>query len=115
MADMSKNKSHAGAKIGLTLGVAAAAGAAYLLVGSKEAAKRRKALKVFAIKAKKEVMKEAKTAKIFNQKMYHKAVEVVMTKYRGLKNVDPKEFSKIGSDLKKHWETIKKQIKVGEK
>lgn len=99
-------------KAGLSVGaMVAGATGAYMLLASKDAKKRQKAVKGFVEKAKKEIIKDIKISKGYTEDMYGKVVDKMMKKYEDLKKIDPKEFSKIKSDVKKHWKNIKKQMK----
>ncbi len=113
---MAKKKSTGKKAAGIGLGVAAAlAAGAYFLYGSKEGAKRRAKIKGWMLKAKGEVLERLEKAKEVNQKTYHKIVDDVAKKYKGLTNVDLKELEGLKKDMKKHWKNIQKQISEGEK
>ena len=91
-------------------GVAAAAAGAYILATSKKGKKATKKAVAWAGQAKKEVIAEVKKMKAVNQKTYAKAVDEVVNKYKGLKNVDVKDVIEFSQELKGHWDGIKKEI-----
>ncbi len=66
--------------LGITAAVAAAAGG-FLLYGSKDAAKNRKAVKSWALKAKAEVLEGIEQAKEMSQEDYEKLVEAAVATY----------------------------------
>lgn len=110
---MNKKKGmSAKAKVGLGLGAAAAlaaAAGAYFFAGEKGAANRKKA-KVWAVKAKKEVVKGIHALEKVNQKAYHATVDGVMKGYNAVKDIDKKEVAALARELKGHWNNIQKDI-----
>lgn len=100
------------AKVGLGLGAAAALAAAagtYFFTGKKGAANRKKAA-VWAVKAKKEVVKGMHALEKVNEKAYHATVDGVMKGYDAMKGVDKKEVVALARELKGHWNNIQKDI-----
>lgn len=106
---LSNAKKGAETAIGLAALAAAAAGA-YYFYGSKSAAKHRKQMKSWSIKAKAEVMEKMERMKVLSQGTYEKAVSDVTNKYKHLKNVSPKELQNLSKELKSHWKNIATHI-----
>lgn len=97
--------------VGMGVGMLAALSAgAYYLYGTKEGAKKRTKMRGWVLKAKGEVMEKLENLKVVNEETYHEVVANVVKKYRGIKNIDPKEVEALVADLKKHWKNIKKHI-----
>ena len=90
------------------LAVAGAAGA-YFLYG-KDAAKNRKQIKAWSVKAKGEILEKLEKAKILTEDNYHMIVDGALTKYAKMKNVAPEELQGLSKELKSHWKSIKKEI-----
>ncbi len=107
---MAKNKSNLGAGIGLAALAAAAAGA-YYFYGSSKAAKHRRDLKSWAVKAKGEVMERLEQLQNLSQKTYNDTVEEVLSNYKRLKHIKPAELAALGKELKGHWNAISNDIK----
>ena len=95
---MSKNNSTgkkvAEAAAGLAALAAAAAGT-YYFFGSKKASQHRKNAKAWAIKAKKEVVKEVGSLKKVSKATYEKTVAEVMKKYHAAKAAAPYVHAKL--------------------
>ena len=103
------------AKAGIGAGIAAlaaAAAGAYYFYGSKHAAKNRKAMKSWAVKAKGEVMEKLENLKDVSEKSYHKAVNDVVAKYKKLKNIDPKELAALTAELRNSWARISAHVQA---
>lgn len=92
---------------------AAAAAGAYYLYGTQDGAKARKKMGSWAMKLKKEVIKETQKLEKVGQADYNKIVLRLKKKYDGVKSIDPKEMNAVVADLKKHWSVVKKQFKAG--
>jgi hypothetical protein len=108
---MAKNT---GLKVGLgaagaALAAAAAAGA-YFFYGSEHAAKNRKQMRSWMVKAKGEVMEQLENLGDVTQSGYDTAVAEVMDKYKKLKNIDPKELAVLTLELKKGWQNVARHI-----
>jgi hypothetical protein len=114
---MPKNTS-AARKVAEGLGIAALAGAAaatYFFYG-KAGEKHRKQAAAWSKSAKAEMVKKLKVMKTVSKKTYDDAAREVMAKYKQAKNIDPKELTAFGAELKQHWENISRQaLKLGAK
>jgi len=100
--------------VGIAAGIAALAAAAagtYFLYGSKNAAKNRKTVKGWMLKAKGEILSEMENMKDMSEGNYHKAIDTVAKKYKILKHVDKKDLDALVKELKSHWKHIKKDLK----
>jgi len=107
----SKKKSgKKGAMIGM--GLALATAGAYLLY-KKAPARTKKQLHALVSKAKKQAVREYGKLKDTSEAGYDKAVALVMREYRGLKNIDAKELSVLGRELKSQWKRVKKSVAAG--
>ncbi len=106
------SKGSTGKKAAIGAGLALAAIAGYFLATTKPN-ERKKILNGWIDKAKDETSKRFKQAKVFTEAGYRKAAAEVMKDYEGIKNIDAKEFSKIGKELNDHWRTIAKSFKKG--
>lgn len=101
-------KSNAGI-VGIGLGAAAAAAAgAYFLYGSKSAAKNRKTVKSWALKAKAEVLEKLEDAQQMTQKEYEDLIKSVAGAYAGAKNASKKDVLEFSKEMKDHWKAIEK-------
>lgn len=96
---------------GLAAVVAAAAGV-YFLYGSKGAAKNRKKVKGWMLKAKGEVLEKLENLKEVNEEIYHKVIKQVSDKYQAAKSIDKKDVQEFVRELKSHWKSIAKEIKA---
>lgn len=105
-----KNSSHKGKSAGLTMALLAAAAGAYMLYGSKEAAKNRKTVKGWMLKAKGEILEKLEKSKDINEEKYHKIIDDVTKKYSPLAQVGKKELDALIKEAKGHWKNIKKHI-----
>ncbi|MEK7638986.1 MAG: hypothetical protein AAB388_02365 [Patescibacteria group bacterium] len=93
--------------VGLTAAAVAAAGA-YFLYGSKDAAKNRKAVKSWALKAKAEVLETLEEAKEMSQDEYEAVVNAVAGTYAGLKSATKGDIDAFKKEMKQHWGAIAK-------
>lgn len=108
-------------KFGVVAGIAAAATAAagaYYLYYSKNARKNRAAVKVWTVKAEKEILAEAKklTEATFNEKNYKAIVATVTAKYQKLKKFKEVEGNEFMTALGSAWTHVKKdfsKVKIG--
>ena len=96
-----------GIGIGLTTAAVAAA-SAYFLYGSKSAAKNRKVVKSWALKAKAEVLEKLEDAQEMTQKEYEEVVKAVSGAYVGAKNASKKDIIDFTKEMKDHWKAIEK-------
>jgi gas vesicle protein len=93
--------------VGIGAGIAAISAAAYILFGP-EGKKNRKAIRGWSVKMKGEIIEKFEQAKELTEPVYHQIVDTVKAKYAKLKNVDQKELEQVVTEIKKHWNTIKK-------
>ena len=96
-----------GVGIGLTAAAVAAAGA-FFLYGSKNAAKNRKLVKSWALKAKAEVLEKLETAKEMTQAEYETLVEQVVGAYATAQTATKKDIKELQAELKSHWKGLVK-------
>lgn len=101
--------------IALGAGITAALVGTYFFYGSKNAAKNRKKIKPWMLKAKKEILEQLKNLSKINEKIYYKIVKEVLGKYQALKNIDKKDITEFVEELKSHWENIAKEIGLNNK
>jgi hypothetical protein len=102
------NKTNAAA-VGVGLGAAAVAAAgAFFLYGSKNAAKNRKTVKSWALKAKAEVLEKLEDAQEMTQKEYDDLIKSVSGAYAGAKNASKKDILEFSKEMKDHWKQIEK-------
>ena len=99
--------------MGIGAGLAAAAVAAalgsYLLTGDR-AAKTKKVLKSWVLKAKGEVLEQLEGLQEVSEEVYDKTVDQVAKKYSAMAGVSKAEVEEMASDLKKHWKIVAKGI-----
>jgi hypothetical protein len=96
-----------GIGIGLSTAAVAAAGA-YFLYGSKSAAKNRKVVKSWALKAKAEVLEKLEDAQEMTQVEYDQLIKSVSGAYTGAKNASKKDLIEFSKEMKDHWKQIEK-------
>jgi hypothetical protein len=101
------NKQAIGLGLGITAAVAAAAGG-FLLYGSKNAAKNRKAVKSWALKAKAEVLEGIEQAKNMTQEEYEQLIETVVGTYVTAKAASKTELSDFKKEMKENWKGLVK-------
>lgn len=108
---MAENKSsNAGAVVAAIAGLTAAAVGAYYLYGHKDADKNRAKVKSWMLKAKGEVLEHLENAGEVTESAYVSAVDTVAKKYNELKHINPGELSEFISEMKGHWNGIKKTM-----
>jgi uncharacterized protein (UPF0332 family) len=95
---------------GLAMTLLAAAAGAYMLYGSKDATKNRKAVKGWMLKAKGEILEKLEQTKDINEEKYHKIVDSATKKYGPLAKVGKEELEQLIKETKGHWKNIKKHI-----
>jgi DNA-directed RNA polymerase subunit F len=95
---------------GIAAAVAAVAGA-YFLYGAKDAAKNRKKVKAWSLKAKGEVLEKLEKLSDINEEIYHKIVDEVSAKYQKIKDIDQEDIENFVGELKSHWKKIEKEVK----
>lgn len=96
-----------GLGVGLTAAVAAAAGA-YFLYGSKNAARNRKVVKSWMLKAKAEVLEKLEQAQDMTQEEYEQLIDTVSSTYKDVKNASKVDLSGFKKEMKEHWKQIAK-------
>lgn len=101
------NKEKMGIGVGLTAAAVAAAGA-YFLAGSKNAAKNRKAVKSWMLKAKAEVLEGLEKAQQMSQAEYEALIEQVGAAYSQVQNASKADLSGFKKEMKDHWQKIAK-------
>lgn len=110
-----KNDMSATQKVGIGVGLTAAAVAAagtYFLYGSKNAAKNRKTVKSWALKAKAEVLEALEKAENMTEEQYHNLVDGVVMAYGKVQNMSKKELKDFEKEMKDHWNKIAKAGKT---
>lgn len=100
-----------GRAIGLGAGLAAATVAAavggYFLTGNR-AAKTKRIIKSWMLKARAEVMEQIESLQDIGQDTYENIVETVADKYSKIAGVSRDEIDDLVRDLKKQWKVIAK-------
>lgn len=102
-----KNNKVVATGIGLGAAAVAAAGA-FFLYGSKNAAKNRKQVKSWALKAKAEVLEKLEDASEMTHKEYDDLIKSVAQAYAGAKNASKKDLVEFSKEMKDHWNAIEK-------
>lgn len=100
--------------VGLTAAAVAAAGT-YFLYGSKSAAKNRKAVKSWMLKAKAEVLEKLEDAKEMTQEDYEALINGIATVYSELKSASRADIKSFKDEMKDHWKAIEKVAKPKKK
>lgn len=104
--------------MGLGAGLAATAiGAAlgnYLLTGSR-AAKTKRVLKSWMLKAKGEILEQLEKAGNVGEDMYYQAVDQIAAKYSKMAGVTQTEIDDMAKELKKQWKLVAKGINKAKK
>lgn len=95
------------AGVGLTAAAVAAAGA-YFLYGSDKAAKNRKTVKSWALKAKAEVLERLEDAKEMSADEYEELIATVAGTYAGVKGATKKDLKEFAAEMQDHWKAIEK-------
>jgi gas vesicle protein len=98
-----------GLGVGLTAAAVAAA-SAYFLYGSKNAAKNRKAVKSWTLKAKAEVLEKLEDAQNMSQEEYLALIDTVAATYQGVKSASKTDLSTFKKEMKEHWTGIVKEV-----
>jgi len=100
--------------VGLTAAAVAAAGT-YFLYGSKSAAKNRKAVKSWVLKAKAEVLEKLEDAKEMSREEYEALIGSVAGAYAGVKNASKGELKAFKDEMVDHWKAIERTAKPKKK
>jgi gas vesicle protein len=103
-----------GLGVGLTAAAVAAAGA-YFLYGSESAAKNRKVVKSWALKAKSEVLEKLEDAKEMTTDEYEELIAAVAGTYAGVKGASKKDLKEFTNEMQDHWKSIEKFAKPKKK
>lgn len=101
------NKKAVGIGIGLTAAAAALAGA-YFLYGSKNAAKNRKAVKGWMLKAKGEVLSSLEKAQNMTKEEYEQLVAKVGAGYVAAKEMTQGDLAAFTKEMQTHWKDLTK-------
>lgn len=104
----------AGQKVGIGVGLTAAAVAAagaYFLAGSKNAKQNRKKVKSWMLKAKAEVLEGLENAQEMTEAEFNQLVGTVVTAYSGLKDATKADISDFKKEMQEHWPKIVKEGK----
>lgn len=104
-----KKKGHGsrGMKVGMGVaaGVAAALAGAYLMY-AKSAAPQRKQAKAWALKARKDVVREVGKLKHVSASEYARIIDKAMRRYAAFKEVNAPEIAEAARELKAEWKNI---------
>ena len=92
-------------------GIIAAMAGAYFMYGAKDAAKNRKKVKGWVLKAKGEVVEKLEKVQHATQEQYEATVDTVLNKYQAVKNIDIEEVDSLRKDLKRHWKGFQAELK----
>lgn len=103
-----------GIGIGITAAAVAAAGA-FFLYGSKNAARNRKTVKSWTLKAKAEVLEKIEQAKNMTKEEYDQLIDTVSNLYQNAKNTSKVDLSTFKKEMKDHWQQIAKSAASGTK
>ena len=93
--------------VGLTAAAVAAAGA-FFRAGSKNAAKNRKVVKSWMLKAKAEVLEGLEKAQQMSQAEYEALIEQVGAAYAGIESASKTDIAGFKKEMKEHWQKIAK-------
>lgn len=104
------NEQKVGFGLGLTATAVTAVGA-YFLYGSKNAAKNRKKVKSWMLKAKAEVLEGLERAQEMSKEEYEELVNAIGATYADLQDASKKEIKEFKDEMKEHWKTIEKFAK----
>lgn len=110
---VSKNQA-IGIGVGLTAAAATLAGA-YFLYGSKNAAKNRKVVKGWMLKAKGEVLTAVENAQNMTKEEYEKLVSTVGAGYLAAKEMSEVELAAFTKEMMTHWKDLTKTVKPKKK
>jgi hypothetical protein len=98
-----------GVGVGLTAAAAALAGA-YFLYGSKNAAKNRKIVKSWALKAKADVLEVLEKAESMTKEEFEKVVATVGAGYVAAKQMSQGDLSAFQKEMMTHWKDLTKKL-----
>lgn len=103
-----------GIGVALTTAAVAAAGA-YFLYGSPNAAKNRKKVKSWALKAKGEVLEVLEKAGNMTAEEYQAVVEKIIAGYSQLNTISKTELADFKKEMMGHWQQISKEVSGAKK
>jgi hypothetical protein len=107
---MAKKHTGSGAAVGVGLAaLAAAAAGAYFLYG-KDATKRRKQVRGWALRAKGEVLEAIEQLPNINETNYRAMIDRIMRRYQSVRQASPAEVTALSKELKSHWRSIHKHL-----
>lgn len=90
----------------------AAAAGTYFLYGSKHAARHRRLVKAWSLKARGEILERLEQLSEINETAYNKAIKEVSAQYKTLHRLNPKDVAEFVGELKGHWQDIAREIKT---
>ncbi len=111
---MATKKGNAVQTMGISLGVAAAAATAagaFWLYGSKNAAKNRKQVQSWMLKARAEVLEGIEKLGNIDKQSYLALVDQVLRQYSGAAGATSAELARVGKELKDAWKLIQQTQK----
>ena len=108
--EVAVKKGGAGVGVGVAAVAAAMAGAAgaYWLYGSADAAKHRKSVKSFMLKARGDVLAAVEKAKTLDKDTYTSIVDGVVARYAKVSGITSDEIAQMTKDLKATWGHMQK-------
>lgn len=101
------NAQKLGIGVGLTTAAVAAVGA-YFLYGSKDAAKNRKQVKSWALKAKGEVLEVMEKAKKMTEDEFAEVVDGVLSTYAKAQKLSKREIAEFKEEMGENWDVLVK-------
>ncbi len=101
-------KAVVGIGVGVTAALLSAAGA-YFLYGSKDAARNRKTVKSWMLKAKAEVLEGIEKAQDLSKEDYERMVNKSVAAYSKLKGASAAEIAQFAGEMKSHWKLLEKK------
>jgi len=108
------NGEKVGIGVALTTAAVAAAGA-YFLYGSPNAAKNRKKVKSWALKAKGEVLEMLEKANSLTAEEYREAIEKIANGYSKLQTISEPEINSFKKEMMAYWKEISKDTTKAKK
>lgn len=106
MANGNNKKGTGGAALGVAAAAAAAAAAAgaYWFYGSTDAAKHRKQVRSFMLKARADVLEALEKVKDVDRQRYLEIVDKVIARYSGVAGITAAEIAQMARDLRGGWQ-----------
>ncbi|HEU4677189.1 MAG TPA: hypothetical protein VFS75_00535 [Candidatus Paceibacterota bacterium] len=115
MAKKTKESMSTAQKVGLGLGLTAAAvtaAGAYFLYGTKESAQNRKRVKGWVLKAKGDVLEALEKAKTITEKEYNDLVDAATKAYGTVSKASQGEVRDFKKEMQGHWLELQKSKAV---